>query len=471
VGWQSSVLERPHGFFQGENGILSTQIFHLAREDKRVDKLFSIIIDADVALRCDSVIEQNGETMAMKKPKQRVKSEETRAAKQEGSHMPNPSTVALLVVGTERGLHEDSPARRRALRYGEFLKRYDAIVYGKGESAKVSPLGENGSVTDVLVPNIFLSFYHAFQKGVAIISASPEEEWVVSAQDPFESGLIAYAIAKKTGVALHLQLHTDPGASAWIRSKKNRLRDLLFRFLAHRADALRVVSERAKRSALAHGADASRIVVIPVISDEESPRPSGIDIKGAYKEAGEIILSMGRLSYEKGFDVLLESMRVISTRRPSALLLLVGSGPEELALKKRVARLGLSSAVRFVPWVRDVDAYLKAADVVVMPSRFEGWGLVACEATRHGKVVVMTDTGCAGEVIVDGATGVVVPPEDRDALSDAVIRVLSDDAFRTTLGTEAQKRYPSLVTNTHAMKLHKESWETAYRHAKENKKQ
>ncbi len=383
--------------------------------------------------------------------------------------MPNPSTVALLVVGTERSLHEDSPARDRALCYGSFLDRYDAIVYGVGVSEKVSPLGENGSVTDVLRSNILQSFYHAFQKGVAIITSAPEKQWVVSAQDPFESGLIAYAIAKKTGVALHLQLHTDPGAPAWMRSKKNRVRDLLFRFLAPRANALRVVSERAQRSAIAHGADASRITTIPVISDGTKTTPSGIDIKSAYKDAGEIILAIGRLSHEKGFDILLESMRQIMLARPSALLLLVGSGPEEHPLKKRVHRLGLSSAVRFVPWVRDVDAYLTAADVVVMPSRFEGWGLVACEATRHGKVVVMTDTGCAGEVVVDGETGVVVPTEDPDALADAVIRVLASDALRAKLGEEAQRRYPSLVTNEAAMKLHKESWETAYRHAKEQK--
>jgi glycosyltransferase involved in cell wall biosynthesis len=314
------------------------------------------------------------------------------------------------------------------------------------------------------------SFKAAYDAGVALIATMPEVHWVITAQDPFESGLIAYAIARKTKSALHLQLHTDPEARAWKDSKKNRVRDLIYRFLAPRADAIRAVSERAKHSLVHHGADASRITVVPVVSDEATTTHSthsSVDIRAAYKEASEIILAMGRLSHEKGFDVLIEAMRSVSLARPSALLLLVGSGPEEHALKKRVLRLGLSSYVRFVPWVRDVAAYFRAADVVVMPSRFEGWGLVACEAARHGRVVVMTDTGCAGEVIVDGETGLVVPPEDPGALSDAITRVLSNDAFRGKLGTSAEARARGLVTNTMAIELHKESWETAYRHATE----
>ena len=394
-----------------------------------------------------------------------MKSKNGTGAKEKGSHKVDSSTVALLVVGTETGLHEDTPARRRALRYGAMLARYDAVAYGKGNSTQVTLLGENGSVTDAQKSNIFRSFYEAYKKGCAIIGAHKEAQWVVSAQDPFESGLIAYAIARKTGAALHLQLHTDPEALAWKLSKKNRVRDIIYRFLAPRADAMRAVSERAKHSAVAHGATAERITVIPIVSDDEAVLSSGIDIRGAYKEAGEIILAMGRLSHEKGFDLLVDAMRDITLSRPSALLLLVGSGPELDSLKRRVQTFGITHAVRFVPWVRDVGAYLDAADVVVMPSRFEGWGLVACEAASHGKAVVMTDTGCAREVIVNDESGVVVPPGDADALGEAIVRVLADVPFRKRLEKGAKVRANTLVTNDKAMELHKESWETAYRHA------
>jgi len=408
--------------------------------------------------------------MTMKKPKQPVKAKKSTRAKEKGSHEPNPSTVALLVVGTEKALHDDTPARKRAEEYARRVMRYDAIIYGKGTSKRTSPIGEHGSANDVLEPNMFMSFYRAYQKGVAIVSASPLCEWVITAQDPFESGLIAYAIAKKTGSALHLQLHTDPDAIAWAQSKKNRIRNIIYRFLATRADAFRVVSERAKQSALARGADAARMHIIPVVSDEDTRAPSGVDIRGAYKEAGEIILAMGRLSHEKGFDLLIDAMRSIRIARPSAILLLVGSGPEEHALKRRAERLGVSPAVRFVPWVRDVSAYLQASDVVVIPSRFEGWSLIACEAAIHARAIVMTDTGCAGEVIVNDETGIVIPPENVETLSDAVIRLLANGALRDRLSTNAKRRAGGLVTNEQAIKLHQESWETAYRHANQEKK-
>lgn len=400
--------------------------------------------------------------MTMKKPKQPVKTKKSARAKEEGSHEPNPSTVALLVVGTDQTLHEDSPARRRAIRYAKSVSQYDVIVYGRGVSTKSTPLSVQGSVIDTFSPNVFVSLYRAYQKGCELIRMAPERPWVVSAQDPFESGLIAYAIAKKTGAALHLQLHTDPDALAWGSSKKNRLRNIIFRFLAPRADAFRVVSERAKSAALSRGANTAQMHIIPIVSDDDARTPSRVDIRGAYKEAGEIILAMGRLSHEKGFDLLIDAMRAISVARPSALLLMVGSGPEEHALKRRAERLGIARFIRFVPWVRDVSAYLYASTVVVVPSRFEGWGLIACEAAGHGKVVVMTDTGCAGDVIIDNETGIVVPPEDVDALSGAVIKVLANDALRDRLGMNAKRRASNLVTNSQARKLHQESWENAY---------
>ncbi len=408
--------------------------------------------------------------MTMKKPKQKGETQKNADTDKKGSHKPDSSTVALLIVGSDNALHQDSPARRRALLYAACVSQYHVVVYGRGKPHQTAPLGTNGSVNSTSRSNIFQSFYEAYKKGCEVVNAHKEAQWVVSAQDPFESGLIAYAIARKTGAALHLQLHTDPEALAWKLSKKNRVRDIIYRFLAPRADAMRVVSERAKHSAIAHGATAERILVIPIVSDDEAVLSSGVDIRGAYKEAGEIILAMGRLSHEKGFDLLVEAMRDITVARPSALLLLVGSGPELDSLKRRVEWLGMAHAVRFIPWVRDVGAYLDAADVVVMPSRFEGWGLVACEAASHGKAVVMTDTGCAGEVIVNNESGVVVPPEDADALGEAIIRVLADSPFRKRLEKGAKVRASTLVTNSTVMELHKESWETAYRHGTNDQK-
>lgn len=153
--------------------------------------------------------------------------------------------------------------------------------------------------------------------------------------------------------------------------------------------------------------------------------PSGVDVPASVGEPGEPphVLYVGRLSEEKGVRELAEAARGLP-------LVVVGDGP---------LRALLPQAVGFVPHA-ELGEYYEAASVVVVPSRREGYGVVAREAMAYGRAVVATDVGGLPDAIEDGVTGVLVPPNDPAALRAALERLLGDAELRVRLGAAARER-------------------------------
>jgi len=149
---------------------------------------------------------------------------------------------------------------------------------------------------------------------------------------------------------------------------------------------------------------------------------------------------LGRLVRDKGFDVAIEAMVPLRHLLPAVRLVVGGDGPEAAALQERVRELGLGDHVAFVGPVTsgDVPAFLTRASVVVMPSRAEGFGLVALEAAAMGRPVVATRVGGLPEVIESGRTGLLVEPDRPAALAHAVFRLLSDPACLRSMGDAAR---------------------------------
>lgn len=159
-------------------------------------------------------------------------------------------------------------------------------------------------------------------------------------------------------------------------------------------------------------------------------------------QSGMRLLAVGRLSYYKGFDVLIDSLAQV----PDASLLLIGHGEREAELRARASSLGLGDRVRFAGDVDD-DALASAyagADVFVLPSldRSEAFGLVLLEAMRASLPVIasaITGSG-VGSVVQDGRTGLLVQPDDAHALAMAIDR-LRDPEFRMRLGRAGRVRW------------------------------
>jgi glycosyltransferase involved in cell wall biosynthesis len=151
---------------------------------------------------------------------------------------------------------------------------------------------------------------------------------------------------------------------------------------------------------------------------------------------GPAVVAAGRLDRLKGFDVLVRAFEAL----PDARLVLVGAGAEEQHLQALAAGAGLRDRIHFVGWSDDVRRYLRAADVVAVPSRLEALGLVAVEAMLAGRPVVASRVGGLPEVVVPDTTGLLVPPDDPPALAAALRELLDDPARRELLGSQARAR-------------------------------
>ncbi len=156
--------------------------------------------------------------------------------------------------------------------------------------------------------------------------------------------------------------------------------------------------------------------------------------------AAGTLLSLGRVVREKGFDL---AIRALALLPPATRLMLAGDGPALPALQTLAAELGVADRVDFRGWVHpdDVPALINAADIVLMPSRWrEPFGLVAVQAGQMARPLVATRVGGLPEIVRDGETGLLVPPEDPAALAAAVRRLQADPALAARLGAAARRR-------------------------------
>lgn len=215
------------------------------------------------------------------------------------------------------------------------------------------------------------------------------------------------------------------------------------------ADRVVCVSEQEKRDGTAVGVKA-RWVVVPngVDVDAFSPSSAGQRVEARRRldlpVDASVAVTVGRLVEAKGQRALVEAWRSVAARHPSALLVIVGDGPD----RSRLEELAPPS-IRFVGDQRDVSAYLAAADVFVQPSASEAMSLALLEAMAAGLGVVATDVGGAKEAVVEGA-GAVVAVGDVDALGRAIAARLSDTALSTAEGGVARRTAEARFDGTRA---------------------
>jgi glycosyltransferase involved in cell wall biosynthesis len=154
---------------------------------------------------------------------------------------------------------------------------------------------------------------------------------------------------------------------------------------------------------------------------------------------GAIILCLGRLSREKGQDVLLDAMKEVLARHHHAMLWLAGEGPSEPMLRRQVSRLGIDRNVRFLGFSEYVAPLLRKATVLALPSRGEGMPISALEAMSLGVPVVATDVGGVPDLISSPHVGSVIPPENPVRLANALVELLHNPARAASLGTAGKE--------------------------------
>jgi len=157
-----------------------------------------------------------------------------------------------------------------------------------------------------------------------------------------------------------------------------------------------------------------------------------------YKYDSKTIVAMGRLSYQKGFDLLITAFSNLSKYHPDWKLVIYGEGEQRKVLEKQVIKLNLESKVLLPGRVKNSYKYLQHADLFVLSSRYEGFPNVLLEAMNCGLPVISFDCPSGPrEIIRDGVDGVLVPAENVDALSHAMQELMEDQIKRTRIATKA----------------------------------
>jgi len=150
------------------------------------------------------------------------------------------------------------------------------------------------------------------------------------------------------------------------------------------------------------------------------------------------VVSVGRMTRDKGFDLLIDAFAKVASTHNDLSLVIVGDGPLRAELTGQAARLGIADRVRMPGRSRDPSAVVRRATLYVCASRYEGFPNAPAEAMSLGRVVVAADCSAGvRELIRDGVDGLLVPPNDASALADGMLRLLGDPARCTRMGRAA----------------------------------
>jgi glycogen(starch) synthase len=194
------------------------------------------------------------------------------------------------------------------------------------------------------------------------------------------------------------------------------------------------------------GVEGDRVTVIPngIDPDELQPHdaPELEHLRSEFAAPDErLVLLVGRLVHEKGFQIALEAMPALIERLPGTRFVVAGSGTHEAELRRQAADLGLVEHGTFLGWIGDdvLHSLYRIADVCVVPSIYEPFGLVALEAMASGCPCIVADTGGLREVVPHDQVGLRFRAGDAEDLADVTARVLSDGHLGQRLVAEAHE--------------------------------
>jgi glycogen synthase len=263
--------------------------------------------------------------------------------------------------------------------------------------------------------------------------------------------LVAHAsatLAERLGVPYVTTIHaTEHGRhQGWVQDHPQSHIHGVERWMARRAERVIVCSYYMRgHVADIFDIDERRIAVIPNGIDPNDLRTVA-DLEALRREFAapheKLVLLVGRLVYEKGFQLALDALPGVLAEVGNVRFLVAGSGTHEAALKEQARSLGLAAHGSFLGWIGDdaLHSLYRIADLCVVPSIYEPFGLVALEAMASGCPCIVADTGGLREVVPRGErVGLRFNGGDAEHLAVMIERLLVDDALRDRLVTEASE--------------------------------
>ncbi|SPD73165.1 hypothetical protein PITCH_A1710014 [uncultured Desulfobacterium sp.] len=151
-----------------------------------------------------------------------------------------------------------------------------------------------------------------------------------------------------------------------------------------------------------------------------------------------ILLSLGRLTKQKGYDILIRAMQQVVVEVPEAVLLIGGDGDDKQQLQNLIKKLSLDKHIQLLGIVENTHELIESCDLYINCSRWEGLPITLLEAMSHAKPIIATKTGGNPDVIIDGKTGILVESEDEDSLVNAILELIHDSAMQKNLAMNAK---------------------------------
>ena len=254
-------------------------------------------------------------------------------------------------------------------------------------------------------------------------------------------------LAKRFRAPLAVTIHaTEYGRhQGWVDKHPQSHIHGVERWMANRADRVITCSAYMREHvADIYGLEDDRIAVIPNGIDPSELVPiADLDtLRGEFARPDErLVLLVGRLVYEKGFQLALEALPSLIERLPDVRFLVAGSGTHEQELRAQARELGLDGHGTFLGWIGDdvLHSLYRIADLCVVPSIYEPFGLVALEAMASGCPCLVADTGGLREVVPNQDVGLRFRSRDPDSLARMAERILTDAQLRDRLVAEASE--------------------------------
>lgn len=355
-------------------------------------------------------------------------------------------------------LNPDSSSYRRMLAYAEGISAFTSVILGKGTHLPLKKLGTNLFGVRFGGASKISAFVRTLWK-IKSLKFLPEKPTVISSQDPFFAGLIAWRLAMICKANLIIELHGD----FWPEDRKlwpGFLRQQIAKRVLGRANVVRIVSNKVKEGLVRAFPlmKEKKTEIFPIVSGETSYVPSASSdwIVKKWPENSIRVLFVGRLVKEKGLDWFLPILANVP-KNLDIHLLIIGEGPDAQDLKKQCDHLGISNKVTFVGAIplSEMPGYYQAADFLVLSSRQESWGRVLIEAMKCGLPVLATrEVGAAHDMLENNQNALIAPFGDSDAMKSALIRMATDKVLRERLGQAGRARVADLSFSQTVDKIH-----------------
>lgn len=286
---------------------------------------------------------------------------------------------------------------------------------------------------DVRVTPIMLDHLSDIRGAIGLARALRQQKIDILHSHMFRASLFASPIGKLCGVPVLIETtHVrETWRKGWLKS-----RFVVDRAVGHLIDHYIAVSEANSRylieqkripakkvSVIQNGCSMERV-------DPSRAHPQGIRESLGFSEDDLVLIVMARLEPQKGHRILLQALALLRKGFPNMRLICLGTGALEGELKATVRDLGLEDSVRFVGFRSNVGDWLAAADIGVLPSFYEGLPLTAVETLAAGIPLVATSVDGTPEVVIDGETGLLVPPGDPAAMAEAIGRLARQPDLR-----------------------------------------